>query len=119
MRVTSASPVSMQVARKGSAALVLVRADVWSSAPSGWKLEGSAVLQDTTQAQQSQLVPLGTGDYRVVFTCGVQETQSGGTFDYVFSSGGTPVFLDQGNVDTTSAGTDSRGYQAEFDLTVQ
>jgi hypothetical protein len=119
MRVTAHSPVSMRIARDGSAAMVFARADIWSGAPSGWKLEGSALLQDTTQSLENKAVALGVGDYRVVFTCRIEKTANGGVFDYVFSSGDSPVFFDKGNVDATAAATDARGYQAEFDLTVQ
>ena len=117
MRVITTSPVAMEVKREGGG-LILVRADVWSSAPSGWKREGSVLLQDPNQKRQQGSVVLGAGDYRVVFTCRVEEGLNG-VFDYTFSAGNTPVFADQGNVDKTAAANEARNFQDEFDLTVQ
>lgn len=117
MRVTASSPVAMDVKRVGGA-LILVRADVWSNAPSGWKLEGSLLLQDPGKKQQQGAVTLGAGDYRVVFSCRVEEGVNG-VFDYAFSVGSTQVFTDQGNVDKTAAANEARNFQDEFDLTVQ
>ena len=117
MIVTTSSPVAMSIKRDGGA-LILVRADVWSNASSGWKREGSVLLQDPGQKQQQGAVILGAGDYRVVFTCRVEEGLNG-VFDYTFLVGNTPVFTDQGNVDKTAAANEARNFQDEFDLTVQ
>ncbi|MFL6682355.1 MAG: hypothetical protein ACJ8IK_28705 [Burkholderiaceae bacterium] len=119
MRVVATSPVSMKIDRTKSAALVLARADVWSAASSGWKFEGAALLQDVAKSVQSEGIALGAGDYRVVFTCRIEETRNGGAFGYEFFAQTTEVFFDDGNVDSTASGSDARAYKAEFDLTVQ
>ena len=116
MKVTSSSPVAMELKRAGGS-IIIARADFWSATATGWTLIASASFQAVANPNEAQSVKLKKGQYTVVFTCRVEESVNG-TYDFSFSVAGAALYADKGNVNTTSDPHDAKVYKDQFVLDV-
>lgn len=116
MQVTSSTPVPLELRREGGS-IITVRVDFWMPTAAGWKLVSSNLFQKVTSATERQAAKLAAGHYTAVFTCRVEESVNG-VYGFGFDVGGTAVYADHGNVNTTPHPHDSKVYKDQFVLTV-
>jgi hypothetical protein len=116
MQVTTTTPVALELKRQGGS-IITARLDFWLPTPAGWQLAGSNVFQKVTAPTERQQAKLPKGDYTAVFTCRVEESING-VYAFSFDAGGTSVYADSGNVNTTPNPHDSKVYKDQFVLTV-
>jgi hypothetical protein len=113
---TSGPSVSMQFERKGGS-IIIARVDVWKATPSDWQAIATFNFGDSLKLQESITQQLAQGTYTCVFQCYVHESLNG-KYDFDFRVGNQQTFLDDGDVNTTSAPDDSKVFKDQFQLNV-
>jgi len=114
---TVTSPFNMSFTRSGGA-LITARADVWKADPGGWVHIAQFEFSNPTLPAEQLQGTLPSGSYTCVFKCYVEESLNG-IYSFDFQIGGVDTYNDDGDVNSTSAGNDSKVYKDQFILEIQ
>lgn len=97
--------------------VIVASVDVWQERGADWQLVKQFPFKNALSSQQSLPGDLPTGTYTCVFWCLVRESLNG-RFKFGLLVNGSPTFVNQGDVNTTSAKDDSKVFKSQFVLEV-
>lgn len=115
--ITSGRPVQFAFSRSGGA-VVWARVDVWSGVGTpAQKREAVLFFEDSLKDREILSRNLAAGTYSCVFKVFVREDLNG-TFKYSHTVGDTPVFQDEGDVNTGPQQGEGMAAKDQFVLVV-